>query len=72
MSDQTDRLQLLLLSSIYLVLVGIFFNLEGGPPNWIWLPFWTSLVPALLAFALVVKGLFSGSQPSNASRPDDR
>jgi hypothetical membrane protein len=71
MNNRTDRLRLLLLSSIYLVLVGMFFSLESAPPNWVWIPFWASLIPALLALGIVVNRLFSGSQPSNTSETTD-
>jgi len=71
MGSQIERLRILLLSSIYLLVLGMFFSLEGAPPNWVWLPFWTSLIPALLALGIVIKGLFSGSQPREVSETTD-
>lgn len=41
-----------LVTSCYLVLVAIFFNLEDAPANWIWIVFYLSLLVFLLGMVL--------------------
>jgi EamA domain-containing membrane protein RarD len=61
MSSLSERLRILLLASIYLALMGVFFSIEGAY-DLPWLSLYASLVPALVALGHLLSSGPKGSE----------